>query len=572
MVGFSKIVRAFDKENRLETGGFGYASLESVDNQIVCLMRMLLAISALIITIIDPTTPERFVEITYTVLIAYCIYSAILYFLARQSAEEVLADIIPWADMTWYLVFIALSNGSSSIYFFFFFFSILVAAFRSGFNAGLSITIVSTLLFAVIGYATAQKGQEFELNRFLIRPVYLMMLGYMIAYWGGQEIKFKRHLVLLKDVNRLSNPRFGVDRTLSHIMNRLREFYDAESCILITFDSSSDTYNWREATREKASEEIQAEQTRAAVPLIKLPGDRAILYENNTKPWYFTRKCYAYDVSTGAEADGSREVCAAIADLLDIESFLTVPVMQHGEMIGRLYLTSRENCFGRSELEFVTQLIEQVLRAVENVELVDRLATLAADRQRKKISRDLHDSTIQPYVGLKLGLEALEIKHAAGAPIDKDIEKLINLTNATIGELRGYVSDLKSETTAVKTNVLIQAIKQQAVKFKEFYDVSIAVRAADDFYLNDRLAAEVFQIVSEGLSNIKRHTKAKNGLIALRRDSEKLFLEIENEHDNREPIADFVPKSIAGRAESLGGTARVERSASRTKILVEIPL
>ncbi len=34
----------------------------------------------------------------------------------------------------------------------------------------------------------------------------------------------------------------------------------------------------------------------------------------------------------------------------------------------------------------------------------------------------------------------------------------------------------------------------------------------------------------------------------------------------------YVPKSIAGRAESLGGAARVERLAGHTKVLVEIPL
>jgi signal transduction histidine kinase len=98
------------------------------------------------------------------------------------------------------------------------------------------------------------------------------------------------------------------------------------------------------------------------------------------------------------------------------------------------------------------------------------------------------------------------------------------------------------------------------------------VEAADGFQLNDRLAAETFQIVSEGLSNIKRHTRAKNGTIRIYRDDGKLFLEIENE--NREPSAAFafVPKSIAGRAESLGGAARVERLAGRTKVFVEIPL
>jgi signal transduction histidine kinase len=568
---FLQILRGFGRKSRFNDTDSGDSSIESVDNQIVCLMRVLLAVSALVITLIDPTSSDRFIVTTYTVLIGYCLYSAVLYFLSVRNISLVSNGLIPWIDVAWYLALIALSNGTSSIYFFFFFFSILITAFHSGFNAGLRITVVSALLFSVIGYAAA-RGQEFELNRFLIRPIYLMMLGYMVSYWGGQEIKFKRHLVLLKDVNRLSNPRFGVNRTLSNIINRLREFYDAESCVLITFDSSSEIYNWRESNRSNPSADLKVEQTKAAAPLVKLPGNLAIFHQSNTKPWYFGSNSCAFDASTGKEIEISAETYAAIADLFETESFLTVPVIQSGETVGRFYLTSCQNCLERSEIEFISHLTEQIWRALENIELLNQLASGAANQQRQKISRDLHDTTIQPYVGLKLGLEALEIKHSTGVPIEKDLEKLIQLTDSTIAELRGYVNILKSETAETKGSVLIDAVKQQALKFSEFYDINMTVQAADGFQLNDRLAAEAFQIISEGLSNIKRHTKAKQGMIRIYRDGEKLFLEIENE--NREPdvISDFIPKSIAGRAASLGGSARVERLDRHTKVLVEIPL
>ena len=572
MNGFSKIVRKFDKESRFEIADYGYSSLESVDNQIVCLMRVLLSVSALVITFIDPTSPDRFIETTYALLIGYCLYSAMLYFLSWRAISLVLINTNPWIDVIWYLALIALSNGTSSIFFFFFFFSILIAAFRSGFNAGLSVTVISALFFSIIGYATAPHGQEFELNRFLIRPVYLMMLGYMISYWGGQEIKFKRHLVLLRDVNRLSNPRFGINRTLSNIINQLRAFYDAESCILITFNSSEEIYDWRESSRDKPSDDLKTEQTKAAAPLIKLPGELAIFHENNKKFWSLSPNSYAYDLSSGRKAEIAPNVCIALADLLETESFLTVPVMQHGEAVGRIYLTSNQNRFEHSEIEFISQLTEQVLRAVENVGLLNRLASGAADEQRQKISRDLHDSTIQPYIGLKLGLEALAIKYAAGAVIENDLEKLINLTDSTIAELRGYVNNLRDETGDTKGSVLIQAVKQQALKLRKYYDINVSVEAADGFHINDRLAAEVFQIVSEGLSNIKRHTKAKNAMIRIHRDAKKLFLEIENDIGDSGAAPNFLPKSIAGRVKSLGGATRVESLADYTKISVEIPL
>jgi signal transduction histidine kinase len=223
-------------------------------------------------------------------------------------------------------------------------------------------------------------------------------------------------------------------------------------------------------------------------------------------------------------------------------------------------------------MEFISQLAEHVLPALENVELLDRLATEAAGRQREKISRDIHDSTIQPYIGLKLGLEALVIKCASGRQINEDVAKLIRLADSSIAELRGYVGKLKGESGEESGKVLISAVKQQALKFQEFYNVEVNVEAADGFYMNDRLAAEAFQIVSEGLSNIRRHTKSKRATIGIRREAELLVLEIKNDNDGTVRAGEFLPKSIASRAESLGGRAHIETLESHTRVLVKIPL
>jgi hypothetical protein len=66
--------------------------------------------------------------------------------------------------------------------------------------------------------------------------VYLLVLGYMIAYWGGNEIKLKRRLKLLKEINLLANPRFGVSETIGALLERLRALYQADDCWLIISD------------------------------------------------------------------------------------------------------------------------------------------------------------------------------------------------------------------------------------------------------------------------------------------------------------------------------------------------
>ena len=206
-------------------------TIESLDERLVNFTRFVLALSALIVIYVDPSEPDRLVNITYTTLALYTVFSAFVYFLSRRRQSAFRSIPLYWIDIAWYLVLISLSSGTNSLFFFFFFFAILVASFRSGYRTGLNVTIVSATLFVAVGYFTTPT--PIEPNRFLLRTVCLANIGYLMAYWGGSETTHKRRLALLKDVSRSSNPRFGVDETIGSIMKKLREFYDADTCLVI---------------------------------------------------------------------------------------------------------------------------------------------------------------------------------------------------------------------------------------------------------------------------------------------------------------------------------------------------
>jgi hypothetical protein len=203
-------------------------TIESLDERLVNFTRFVLALSALIIIYIDPSEPDRLVNITYTTLTLYTVYSAFVYSLSLRNESAFRSIPFYWIDVAWYMVLVSLSSGTNSLFFFFFFFAILVASFRSGYRTGLNVTIVSATLFIVTGYFTTPS--LIESNRFLLRPICLASIGYLMAYWGDSETTHKRRLALLKDVSRSANPRFGVDETVGSIMKKLREFYDAGTC------------------------------------------------------------------------------------------------------------------------------------------------------------------------------------------------------------------------------------------------------------------------------------------------------------------------------------------------------
>jgi signal transduction histidine kinase len=111
-------------------------------------------------------------------------------------------------------------------------------------------------------------------------------------------------------------------------------------------------------------------------------------------------------------------------------------------------------------------------------------------------------------------------------------------------------------------------------KFTEFYGIETRMLADGDFTGTGRLYNEVVQIVREGLSNIKRHTRARHAAIHLHAGAGRLRVEILNDSTSRQnkPRA-FLPRSIAERAKDLGGQVSVEfRRRGLTAVAVELPV
>src|SRR2546426_1977436 len=180
------------------------------------------------------------------------------------------ATVAYWADVGWDILLIGSSMGTNSIFFFFLFFAILVASFQAGFTAGMRVTLVATVLFTGVGFAMAPAEPEFELNGFLLRPTSLLVLGYMIACWGGAETMFRRRLALLKDVSVLANPRFGVDRTFGALMERLRAFYAADMGMLVMAEPPPGGYTLRRVSRQHPATAGMAEVITAEVARVLL--------------------------------------------------------------------------------------------------------------------------------------------------------------------------------------------------------------------------------------------------------------------------------------------------------------
>ena len=565
------------------------AGIGTIGDPIVAAMRLVLVSAALLSIHLDQSAPDRYVSLAYGALMLYALYSVTAFVLAVRNSPlaRSAGRWSHWIDVGAWTALIVLAGGADSHFFFIYFFPVLVASLRYGFLSGALTTIASAILYTVVAYVPSPQD-EGSLHS-LHRPIYLVALGLVMAYWGGHEVSSRRKLTLLRDVRNFSNPRFGIGRTTAGIMERLRAFYDADSCLLITQQTEGgDTYSLRRAGRRVAEEgsKARAIDPTLAQQLIAAPAGCALLYR---APGRLRRRgrFYSYDPKTSERKSQEPEEGEALTNLLDARSFVAVPMYPRWGLIGQIYLTSaRRNAFAISDIDFILRIRDEVVPVIENIQVVGYLASKAAERERERMARNVHDNAVQLYVGLQAGLTSLRQKLDAalaegeGNPAQLletvsgavgTVDRLIEITGITAGDLRGQMIDLKDASG--REHVLLSSIRRLAADFSAVTGVAVSVKGDLGVRLNDRLVAELYQMAVEGLSNIRRHTRAKQALIAIECSGDYLTLQIENDDASEQQFVQFTPRSIAGRAEALGGRWRVERNAmDRTVVTVEVPL
>lgn len=518
------------------------AADEAAGVRMVSLMRVLLALSCLIIAFADPMRAGWGAPAVLAALAAYCLYSIALAAALLRGRSLVPSRLQPWLDMLFYACLAWLAGPAGTLFFSLLLFPVAAASFSRGFAEGMALTLAAALFLAATGPA--------------VQPVLLVLLGAMIAWWGGHQLGVTQRLRLSKDLLGLPNPRLGVDHAVTQYLRRLRACLEADACVLVCARAGASEYLIYRDGPQGASQGPQPLTEHSAQALLALPAGAALVWDER---WRRERPHAAQ--------------CRGLANLLETSCFATVPYVQPGALTGRAYVASNRQRFGRSTLALLRQAAAQIAAWVDKMALLDELMANAAQSERSRISRDIHDTSIQPYIGLKLALEALQRNLEGRSPASAQVAELIEMCSLAVEDLRGYVARLRGGGEGREGDGLVTALHRQAGRYRRFYGLEVEVRSDPSVELAGRVATDAYQIACEALSNVYRHTHARHAFVDLRCAGQSLALEIGNERDAARPAAGFMPRSIAERAAALGGLAEVRLdNAGHDVVRVTIPL
>jgi signal transduction histidine kinase len=217
----------------------------------------------------------------------------------------------------------------------------------------------------------------------------------------------------------------------------------------------------------------------------------------------------------------------------------------------------------------------------QNLRYYLQQATRAQEEERKRISHELHDDTIQALVVLSRKLDALASnKKGMSEENRQEIEGLWQQTDNILKGVRRLSQDLRP--AALDRLGLMPALEWLASSVSEYSGIATEVKVrGEEQRLPEEAAIAIFRITQEALRNVWRHSGASDAKIEVEFSDVKTRITITdngkgfNVPENVGEMAKVGKLGLTGmqeRAQLVGGTIYIQSQPGEgTKIIVELP-
>lgn len=204
----------------------------------------------------------------------------------------------------------------------------------------------------------------------------------------------------------------------------------------------------------------------------------------------------------------------------------------------------------------------------------------AQEEERRRVAREIHDGPAQTLANIVIQTEICE------RLLEKDLNEAKNELNglkdivrSSLQELRKIIFDLRP---ASLDDLGLRAVtKRYCDEFQEDSGIKTDFRLfGDKMRLEADIEVTLFRIIQEALTNVKKHSKAKNAVVKLEFGDEKVNLVVTDDgigfetskKDSKFKEQHFGLMTIKERVSLLNGTFAIESAPSQgTKIFVTIP-
>ena len=264
----------------------------------------------------------------------------------------------------------------------------------------------------------------------------------------------------------------------------------------------------------------------------------------------------------------------------NMRSFLGVPIVAHGEVIGAFYLTEkagrRNALFSDGDLELTRMLAAHAAIAIENARLHERSRELSTIEERKRLARELHDSVTQTLFSIDLTAEAVSALVESDLPRARaELEHLHALTRTAMREMRSLIFELRP--AELESEGLAAALRKHVDVLRRLHAQEIELQVDGERRLPPDVEKGLFRIAQEALGNALRHSGAERVTLAVALRDRRALLRVTDDGHGFDPGEAAMRSrrlgltSMRERAEVLGGTLAIDSTSGQgTTVAVEV--
>jgi signal transduction histidine kinase len=202
------------------------------------------------------------------------------------------------------------------------------------------------------------------------------------------------------------------------------------------------------------------------------------------------------------------------------------------------------------------------------------------DQERRRIARNLHDSLGQELAAAKMAIEGIVLR-------DQAIDSMSKLAAAEASTMIDRaIQQVRSISHLLHPPLLDEVGLLSALRWllegltkRSGIETFLEVQPPEFPRLAPELETAIFRIVQEAMTNVLRHSSAKNGWVTLKRQNGKLVITVRDDGKGvAKGVAEFQSRSIGvglggmrQRVKELGGRLRLENTNPGTRVEVTIP-
>jgi signal transduction histidine kinase len=521
------------------------------------------------------------VEVTYGLLAGYMSYALALALLAWLApAPRLRLGFVTHAlDLALFTIFVQLTEGRASPFFAYFIFSLVGATLRWQWRGAVWTAAVVLVAFNAMALYQAKvvRDPALEVERFIIRSVYLVVMTALLAFLGAYEERRRR------DMTRLAAWPRGLAQESAIA---LRQILQSAGLVL---DAPRLLFWWKDADEPGLELALLAgpDEFRAwREPPDSFP---SLTPEPLAQTAFLCRDVRArqpvvlYSSPAGLAEWHGAPLDPKLQARFAVKGALSLRVA--GERCDGRLLALDKRSLTADDLMLGEVVARQVAASLDHLLLSRRVQQAAVAEERMRVSRDLHDGVLQSLAGAALKLETIRwlVRTEPELARDRlaDVQRLIAQEQRA---LRLFIQDPKFTplSTPLADAPLHCRLRDLVRRLEALWGVRVSLEQEhlDEQRVN-LLADDVCHIVQEAVVNAARHGGAtqiavcaglRGGRLCLIASDNGRGFAFRGHYDHAALAAlRLGPVRLKERVNTLGGTVTIDSTPGGARLEIEIP-